>query len=97
MYRRYADLKRWRFSVTDYHETGLGGLKEAVAVIEGERVFSRLKYESGVHRVQRVPETEAQEQFVLQWLDGRTAAARRPVAYGAAASSRADRLRQILA
>ncbi len=58
MYARYAELRGWRMSVTDESETGLGGLKEAVAVIEGERVFSRLKFESGVHRVQRVPATE---------------------------------------
>ncbi len=59
MYGRYAETMRWRLSVTDSSDTGLGGIKEAVAVIEGDRVFSRLKYESGVHRVQRVPATEA--------------------------------------
>jgi len=59
MYTRYAELKRWKISVTDLSEAGLGGIKEAVAVIEGKRVYSRLKYESGVHRVQRVPATEA--------------------------------------
>jgi peptide chain release factor 1 len=59
MYGRYAELRRWRFSVTDASDTGLGGVKEAVAVIDGEGAFSRLKYESGVHRVQRVPTTEA--------------------------------------
>ena len=59
MYTRYAELHRWRISVTDVSEAGLGGIKEAVAVIEGQRVYSRLKYESGVHRVQRVPATEA--------------------------------------
>lgn len=59
MYLRYAELQGWKASVTDESETGLGGLKEAVAVIEGDGVFSRLKYESGVHRVQRVPATEA--------------------------------------
>ncbi len=59
MYTRYAELKRWRISVTDLSEAGLGGIKEAVAVIEGKRVYSRLKFESGVHRVQRVPATEA--------------------------------------
>jgi len=59
MYTRYAELHRWRISVTDLSEAGLGGIKEAVAVIEGQRVYSRLKYESGVHRVQRVPATEA--------------------------------------
>ena len=52
-------IKGWKLSITDSSDTGLGGIKEAVAVIEGKRVFSRLKYESGVHRVQRVPATEA--------------------------------------
>jgi peptide chain release factor 1 len=59
MYGRYAESEKWRLSLTDSSDTGLGGIKEAVAVIEGDRVFSRLKYESGVHRVQRVPATEA--------------------------------------
>jgi peptide chain release factor 1 len=59
MYARYAEDQGWKMSVTDLSEAGLGGIKEAVAVIEGERVFSRLKFESGVHRVQRVPATEA--------------------------------------
>jgi peptide chain release factor 1 len=59
MYARYAEGHRWRLSITDLNETGLGGIKEAVAVIEGHRVYSRLKYESGVHRVQRVPSTES--------------------------------------
>ncbi len=59
MYGRYAEEKRWKMSMTDISDTGLGGIKEAVAVIEGEGAFSRLKYESGVHRVQRVPATEA--------------------------------------
>jgi peptide chain release factor 1 len=59
MYGRYAESKGWKLSLTGASDTGLGGVKEAVAVIEGKRVFSRLKYESGVHRVQRVPATEA--------------------------------------
>ena len=59
MYGRYAESRRWKISVTDSSDTGLGGLKEAVAGIEGEGAFSRLKYESGVHRVQRVPAAEA--------------------------------------
>ncbi len=59
MYLRYAERHGWKVSVADSSETGLGGLKEAVAVIEGDRVFSRLKFESGVHRVQRVPATES--------------------------------------
>ena len=59
MYGRYAESRGWRFSITDLSESGRGGVKEAVAVIEGDGVFSRLKYESGVHRVQRVPATEA--------------------------------------
>jgi len=59
MYQRYAETKGWRFDLLDLIQTELGGVKEAVARIEGEGVFARLKYESGVHRVQRVPETEA--------------------------------------
>ncbi|HEY4471459.1 MAG TPA: peptide chain release factor 1 [Stellaceae bacterium] len=59
MYQRYAALKGWRFELLDLSETGLGGLKEAAASITGRNVFARLKFESGVHRVQRVPETEA--------------------------------------
>ncbi len=60
MYSRYADLNGWRIEVMSANETGGGGFKEIIALIEGDRAFSRLKYESGVHRVQRVPETEAQ-------------------------------------
>jgi peptide chain release factor 1 len=59
MYQRYAVLHRWNFEVLDLSETGLGGYKEASASISGRNVFARLKFESGVHRVQRVPETEA--------------------------------------
>ena len=59
MYQRYAETMGWRFDLLDLTQTELGGVKEAVARIEGEGVFARLKYESGVHRVQRVPETEA--------------------------------------
>jgi peptide chain release factor 1 len=60
MYQRYAGLRGWRFEILDLSETGLGGFKEASAEISGGDVFARLKFESGVHRVQRVPETEAQ-------------------------------------
>jgi peptide chain release factor 1 len=59
MYQRYAGLRGWRFELLDLSETGIGGFKEAVASITGRDVFARLKFESGVHRVQRVPETEA--------------------------------------
>jgi peptide chain release factor 1 len=59
MYQRYAGLRGWRFEILDLSETGLGGFKEATALISGRDVFARLKFESGVHRVQRVPETEA--------------------------------------
>ncbi len=59
MYQRYAALRGWRFELLDLSETGLGGFKEASASITGRGVFERLKFESGVHRVQRVPETEA--------------------------------------
>jgi peptide chain release factor 1 len=58
MYQRYAALKGWRFEIIEISETGLGGYKEAIAEIAGRNVFQRLKFESGVHRVQRVPETE---------------------------------------
>jgi peptide chain release factor 1 len=59
MYERYAALKRWKFEVMDRSETAIGGFKEAIASISGKGVFARLKFESGVHRVQRVPATEA--------------------------------------
>jgi peptide chain release factor 1 len=59
MYQRHAEAQGWRFELLDLQSTELGGVREAVARIEGEGVFARLKYESGVHRVQRVPETEA--------------------------------------
>jgi len=59
MYQRYAALRNWKFELLDISETGLGGFKEASASITGRGVFARLKFESGVHRVQRVPETEA--------------------------------------
>ncbi|MCZ0960088.1 peptide chain release factor 1 [Paracoccus benzoatiresistens] len=59
MYRRHAEQQGWSFQMLDLTETELGGVKEAVARVEGEGVFARLKYESGVHRVQRVPETES--------------------------------------
>ncbi|MGH6948335.1 MAG: peptide chain release factor 1 [Kiloniellales bacterium] len=58
MYQRYAEGRRWRFEILSMSETGLGGLKEASALISGRGVFARLKFESGVHRVQRVPVTE---------------------------------------
>jgi peptide chain release factor 1 len=59
MYTRYAEARGWRLEVVDLQETELGGVKEVTARIEGDGVFARLKYESGVHRVQRVPETES--------------------------------------
>ena len=58
MYQRYAEQQGWRFQIADISETGLGGIQKGEAIIEGPRVFSKLKYESGVHRVQRVPQTE---------------------------------------
>jgi len=60
MYSRYADQQSWKVEVLSSSEADAGGLKEIVASISGQRVYSRLKYESGTHRVQRVPETEAQ-------------------------------------
>ncbi|MSO70428.1 MAG: peptide chain release factor 1 [Alphaproteobacteria bacterium] len=59
MYQRYADLHGWKFELLHHNDTGLGGTKEAIASINGRDVFARLKFESGVHRVQRVPETES--------------------------------------
>jgi len=59
MYSRYAELEGWHVEIMDEHESEVGGYKEIIAMIEGERVYSKLKYESGVHRVQRVPATEA--------------------------------------
>ncbi|MEM9757424.1 MAG: peptide chain release factor 1, partial [Pseudomonadota bacterium] len=59
MYTRYADAQGWRVEVLEEAQTELGGLREVVARIEGDGVFARLKYESGVHRVQRVPDTES--------------------------------------
>jgi peptide chain release factor 1 len=60
MYGKYAESKQWKVEVLSSHPTGLGGLKEIIGLIQGERVYSRLKHEAGVHRVQRVPETETQ-------------------------------------
>lgn len=60
MYTRYAERKGWKTELTDLNDTGIGGVKEAVMIIKGRGAYSRLKYESGVHRVQRVPETESQ-------------------------------------
>jgi peptide chain release factor 1 len=60
MYTRYAESQRWKVEVLSTSESGVGGLKEVIAIVEGQGVYSRLKYESGVHRVQRVPETEQQ-------------------------------------
>ena len=59
MYTRFAESKRWKVEVLSMSDADAGGLKEAIAMIEGRRVYSQLKYESGVHRVQRVPATEA--------------------------------------
>ncbi|MCC6861446.1 MAG: peptide chain release factor 1 [Bryobacterales bacterium] len=60
MYARYAEAQGWRAEITSSSESSVGGLKEIIALISGDRVYSRLKYESGVHRVQRVPVTEQQ-------------------------------------
>ena len=59
MYQRYAEHRKWRAEIMSLSETGIGGIKEAIMEVGGRGVFARLKYESGVHRVQRVPETEA--------------------------------------
>jgi peptide chain release factor 1 len=60
MYSRFAESQRWKMEVTSSSESAVGGLKEVIALVSGNRVFSKLKYESGVHRVQRVPATEQQ-------------------------------------
>jgi peptide chain release factor 1 len=60
MYTRFAEMQRWKVEILSSSESSAGGLKEVIAIIEGHRVFSQLKYESGVHRVQRVPATEQQ-------------------------------------
>jgi len=60
MYSKFAEKRQWRIEVLSRNYTGVGGLKEIIALIEGKRVYSQLKYESGVHRVQRVPVTESQ-------------------------------------
>ncbi len=59
MYSRYAEMRRWKVEIMSYSDAGPKGLKEVIAMVNGEGAFSRLKYERGVHRVQRVPETEA--------------------------------------
>jgi peptide chain release factor 1 len=59
MYQRYADLKGWKVAIMSASESGVGGYKEVIATVSGKGAYARLKYESGVHRVQRVPETEA--------------------------------------
>jgi peptide chain release factor 1 len=60
MYTRFAEQHRWKVEVLNISESGVGGYKEVIAIIEGERVYSQMKWESGVHRVQRVPVTETQ-------------------------------------
>lgn len=60
MYSRYSDLNGWKTEILSQNSTGIGGFKEIIVLFQGRKVFSRLKYESGVHRVQRVPETETQ-------------------------------------
>jgi peptide chain release factor 1 len=60
MYTRFAETQRWKVEVLSTSESAVGGVKEVIAMIQGQRVYSRLKYESGVHRVQRVPATEQQ-------------------------------------
>ena len=60
MYLRYAELHHWKVEITSQSESSVGGLKEVIALISGDKVYSHLKYESGVHRVQRVPQTETQ-------------------------------------
>jgi peptide chain release factor 1 len=60
MYARYAERQGWKFDIMEVSDTGVGGIKEAVVMIEGDSVYSKMRFESGVHRVQRVPQTETQ-------------------------------------
>ena len=60
MYTRYFETQRWKVDITDLSDSSVGGIKEVIALISGDKVYSKLKYESGVHRVQRVPQTETQ-------------------------------------
>ena len=60
MYMRYAEARNWKVEIMSQHQTGVGGIKEIIALVRGKGVYSDLKYESGIHRVQRVPATEAQ-------------------------------------
>ncbi len=60
MYLRYAERRKWKVEIIDKNDIGIGGFKEIIAMISGDKVYSRLKYEAGVHRVQRVPRTESQ-------------------------------------
>src|SRR5688500_16633662 len=60
MYARYAERQGWKMDIMETADTGVGGIKEAIAMIEGDNVYSKMRYESGVHRVQRVPQTETQ-------------------------------------
>jgi len=60
MYSRYAEIRKWKVEVLDLHQTGMGGIKEIIASINGKATYSRLKFERGVHRVQRIPVTESQ-------------------------------------
>ena len=59
MYVRYAERQRWKTEIVSLNENGIGGFKEVVFMVTGQGAYSKLKYESGVHRVQRVPETES--------------------------------------
>ena len=63
MYQKYAEAQGWRFEVMEASMNGVGGFKEVVAMVSGQSVYSKLKYESGAHRVQRVPVTEAKAVF----------------------------------
>lgn len=60
MYARYAERQGWKMDILEMSDTGVGGIKDATAVIEGDRVYSKMRYEAGTHRVQRVPQTETQ-------------------------------------
>ena len=65
MYQKYAEAQGWKAEVLEANVTGIGGYKEVIMMISGDNVFSKLKYESGAHRVQRVPSTESQGRIYI--------------------------------
>ena len=82
MYRNYAESKRWKVNTLSFNESGIGGFKELVFMVSGQGAYSRFKYESGVHRVQRIPATESMRQLYQKKCGTRhTESGRRQVFY----------------